>query len=292
MIEHDAIRHAALPVWGWEIPVYLFLGGVAAGLMVLSALASRRIGACCRSTVMRWLPFAAPVVLSIGMAALFLDLDNKLHVFRFYTAFRLTSPMSWGSWILIAIYPAAIVWGLSRFDHESPLVAFAKRHERVLERANIILGIALGAYTGVLLGTLGARALWGSMLLAPLFLVSGVSTGAAVVMLLPISEKEHELFRRWDIAAIGFELLVLAALFVNLAADGGERGRAAARLFFGGQYTALFWSLVVIAGLAVPLMLERLEEKRVARVTAVAPVLLLIGGLALRWLFVAAGQSV
>lgn len=290
MIEHDVIQHGALPVWGWEIPVYLFLGGMAAGLMILSALASRRVGACCRSKVLQWLPFAAPLILSIGMGALFLDLENKLHVFRFYTAFRLTSPMSWGSWILVAIYPAAILWGISRFEGESKIVAFAKRHETLLERANIVLGVALGAYTGVLLATLGARALWGSVLLAPLFLVSGVSTGAALVMLLPISEKEHELFRRWDIWAIGIELTVLAALFINLFADGGERGRAAAALFFGGAYTATFWSIVVVAGLIVPLLLERLEEKRMARVTIIAPALLLIGGFALRWIFVAAGQ--
>jgi len=299
MIEHDVIHHASLPVWGWEIPVYLFLGGVAAGLMILSALASRRIGPCCRSTVMRWLPFAAPLILSVGMGALFLDLDSKLHVFRFYTAFRITSPMSWGSWILLAIYPAAILWGLSRFDSGAPgvfsgriarLIAFAKSHERFLERANIALGVALGAYTGVLLATLGARALWSSLLLAPLFLVSGVSTGAAVVMLLPINEKEHELFRRWDIAAIAVELTLLFAFFVNLTADGGERGRMAARLFFGGPYTATFWSIVVIAGLIVPLLLERLEERRLTRVTVLAPALLLIGGLALRWIFVAAGQ--
>jgi len=59
----------------------------------------------------------------------------------------------------------------------------------------------------------------------------------------------------------------------------------------GGQYTATFWSLVVIAGLLVPLLLESLEARRQLRHTAIAPVLLLVGGLSLRWILVLAGQA-
>ena len=111
---HNHLIDPALQIWGWEIPVYLFLGGMAAGLMIVSALIWRRVDPERRSTVMAWMPFAAPVVLSIGMGALFLDLEYKLHVFRFYTAFRPTSPMSWGSWILLAIYPLTLLLGLAR----------------------------------------------------------------------------------------------------------------------------------------------------------------------------------
>ncbi len=256
-------------IWGWEIPVYLFLGGLAAGLMIISAIAPRR-----ESMAMRLLPFAAPLVLSIGMFALFLDLDSKLHVFRFYTAFRITSPMSWGAWILLAIYPATILYGFNP--------------TRALQRANVILGIALGAYTGVLLATLGARALWGSLFLAPLFLVSGFSTAAALTMLLPIDEEERVTLRRWDLYAIVVELVVLAFFFIDVAGD--ERGRAAVALFFGGPYTAAFWAFVVVIGLAAPFFIEIVESRRHLRAAVLAPAFLLIGGFALRWIFVAAGQ--
>jgi formate-dependent nitrite reductase membrane component NrfD len=256
-------------IWGWEIPVYLFLGGLAAGLMIVSALAPRR-----ESLAMQVLPFGAPLVLSIGMLALFLDLENKLHVFRFYTAFRVTSPMSWGAWILLAIYPATILYGFNP--------------TRALQRANLILGIALGAYTGILLGTLGARALWGSLFLAPLFLVSGFSTAAALTMLLPIDEEERATMRRWDVYAIVVEAAVLALFFIDVASD--ARGRAAVALFFGGQYTAAFFAFVVVIGLAAPLFIEIAESRRHLRAAALAPAFLLIGGFALRWIFVAAGQ--
>jgi len=253
-------------IWGWEIAVYLFLGGLAAGVMVLAGAIRTA----------RRLVFIAPLALSIGMGALFLDLENKLHVFRFYTAFRITSPMSWGAWILLAIYPATILYGLGK-------------SEDVLRRVNIGLGIALGAYTGILLGTLTARAAWGSLFLAPLFLASGISAASALAMLLPLDQEQRDTFRRWDLIALGAELVLLGFFFADLVAD-GARGRAAVALFFGGPFTAVFWSLVVIAGLALPLFIELFEARRRIHF-ALAPALVLIGGLSLRWILVLAGQS-
>lgn len=286
-------------VWHWEIPVYLFLGGLTAGLMIFGALFGRRDDA---SRTMRLLPLAVPVTLSLGMLALFLDLGQKLHVVHFYTSFRITSPMSWGAWILVAVYPAAILLGLARLaacegtpfasqaGRLADLLALDSRRVRALERINVVLGVALGAYTGILLATLTARALWSSALLGPLFLVSGFSTAAALLMLLGVTREEHAAVRRLDVAAIAIELALLALLFVHLVTS-GARGAAAAALFLGGPYTAAFWSLVVIAGLAVPLAMELLESRRHLHATWAAPVLLLAGGFALRWIFVAAGQA-
>ena len=66
-----------LQIWGWEIPVYLFLGGLTAGIMILSALLARGKRPEERSRWARWLPFVAPVLLSVGMLALFLDLAKR-----------------------------------------------------------------------------------------------------------------------------------------------------------------------------------------------------------------------
>ena len=86
-----------LAVWSWEIPVYLYLGGLVAGLMILSGYHILRA---------RWddraqghyvtAPLLSIVLLSLGMLALFLDLTHKLYVWRLYLTFQVTSPMSWG----------------------------------------------------------------------------------------------------------------------------------------------------------------------------------------------------
>ncbi len=308
MNELDISRHSRfvdpqLHVWGWEIPVYLFLGGMAAGAMILTALMAGRQE---RSRVARWLPFVAPALVSLGMGALFLDLANKLHVWRFYLAFRWTSPMSWGAWILLVVYPVTILQGLAALapdqaewlaaragklgDLVRRVRAFAAPREAGLRRWAVGAGIALGVYTGILLSTLGARALWGSALLGPLFLVSGLSTGAALLMLFRVTAEERHFLARWDLLAIGLEVALLALFLVGLAA-GGRQGQGAAALLLGGRFTAQFWALVVIGGLAVPALLEALEARLHLRASWVAPALVLVGGLSLRWILVAAGQG-
>jgi formate-dependent nitrite reductase membrane component NrfD len=213
--------------------------------------------------------------------------------------------MSWGAWILVIVYPVTILQGLAALEPDQAeglaaqagklagLVrrgrAFAAPREATLRRWAIGAGIALGVYTGILLSTLGARALWGSALLGPLFLVSGLSTGAALLMLLRVTAEERHFLARWDLLAIGLEVVLLALFLVGLAA-GDRQSQGAAALLLGGRFTAQFWALVVIAGLAVPALLEVLEARLHLRASWIAPALVLVGGLSLRWILVAAGQ--
>jgi formate-dependent nitrite reductase membrane component NrfD len=311
MTELDVARHSRLidpqlAIWGWEIPVYLFLSGMAAGLMILTTALWRRRQD--RSAPLRWMAFAAPALVTLGMGALFLDLAGKLRVWRFYLAFRWTSPMSWGAWILVLVYPVSLLAAVAGLDASQAerlagwgerarlggLVraarTFGAAHAAGLQRAAVATGVALGVYTGILLSTLGARALWSSALLGPLFLVSGVSTGAALLLLFPVSEDERHEVARWDRLAIALELVVLALYLAGLATS-GARGSAAAAELLGGPYTAPFFALVVAGGLLVPLLLETLEVRLGLRATVAAPALVLCGGLALRWILVSAGQG-
>src|SRR6266545_575694 len=165
---HNALIDPGLHVWGWEIAVYLFLGGVAAGVMILFAVL-RRDAAGARSRWDRALIFAAPALLSVGMLALLLDLHNPLNVFRFYTAFRPSSPMSWGAWILVAIYPATLLLGLAGLTHAqverlaaSALIRrlrlgrlalrmhdFARDHEGRARTLNLVLGAPRATLPGL-----------------------------------------------------------------------------------------------------------------------------------------------
>jgi formate-dependent nitrite reductase membrane component NrfD len=252
-------------IWGWEIAVYLFLGGLVAGLLVLRGAGFNP----------RW-PYLAPVLLSAGMLALFLDLEHKLHMFRFYTSFQWRSPMSWGAWILLLVFPLTVA------------NAFSLR--RRLAAANVALGAALGIYTGILLGTLGARPLWNSPVLGPLFLVSGVSGAAALLYLLERDPGQRRRLASLDVKLMAGEAALLALLLLGLW-TGGAAQRAAAALLFGGEFTAVFWVAVVLIGLALPAAIELLERAGRAQHTAYVPVLVLAGGLALRAVILLAGQA-
>ena len=190
----------SLHVWGFEITIYLFLGGIVAGIFILTAaleLVSARRG---RSRALRPMPFAALALLSVGMLALWLDLAHRLWAWRFYAVFRPTSPMSWGAWILVLIYPAGLLFGLGSLDAAqrawlgartpaflrgllARLTGFADAHRRAVLVTSVLMGVGLGLYTGLLLGTMPSRLAWNSAVLGPLFLASGISTGAAFLLL-------------------------------------------------------------------------------------------------------------
>jgi len=287
-------------VWGWEIPVYLFLGGWVAGMMAITGfflLRGRQKEDLCVCAV---LPGLSLVLLSLGMLALFLDLEHKRYVWRLYTTFEFSSPMSWGAWILLAVYPALLAALLIRppaaVQARLPaLRALASRLAedraavRTIGAVLIVLGVMLGVYTGVLLSALGARPLWNSAMLGILFLVSGLSSAAAFTHLVARHEDERVLLAQSDNVFLGVELFVLALFLVGLLNSTGVHIQAA-RLVLGGPFTAVFWVLVVGLGIVVPLLIQWLAVSHRVAHTPVAPLLVLIGGLALRFVIVYAGQ--
>jgi len=322
-----------LHVWGWEIPIYLFLGGLVAGLMILSGYHIIRS---------QWdrqddnghfvtAPILSLILLSLGMGTLFLDLEHKLYVWRLYLTFEVASPMSWGSWILLGVYPALIASTLLTLSDAMPQVARVfpflvtistwLKQPRVLKTigfANIALGVLLGIYTGILLSGLGARPLWSSALLGPLFLFSGLSTGAATLHLFShfslhgssednymgvvmsalvhwlrppgdSKEGEHRLVQA-DNIFLTVELFILVLYLIGLLSSSDAHIRAA-QLLLTGPYAASFWVFVIGTGILLPLLLQFLQIQQRIRSTMIPALLVLFGGLILRFVLVFAGQS-
>lgn len=106
LARHNELIDPALHIWGWQIPVYLFLGGMVAGFMIISGYFTLKGHHKHSDFSSFYLPHISLVFLTAGIFALFLDLEHKLFVWRLYLTFEPTSPMSWGSWILLLVYPA------------------------------------------------------------------------------------------------------------------------------------------------------------------------------------------
>lgn len=297
----DPVMH----VWTWEISVYLFFGGMTAGIMFFSALMLLLRKDADAPFAVNRLPLLGPVVLSVGMTTLFMDLEMQWHVHRFYMAFVPTSPMSYGAWVLMLVYPIAVLQILSTLRAGYPVVAgpaerfflgrlvlgLAERFRRPIAWAAIPVAIALGIYTGILLSAFSARPFWNSGLLGPLFLVSGLSTGAALNALLSRQHSERLLFTRIDIGLIVGEISLVALLLVNMATSAGPQLAAVGSLFEGG-YALAFWGVFVSLGLALPLLLDVLEVRGLPVGLAVAaPLLVLLGGYMLRAITVNLGQE-
>jgi len=299
-----------LAIWGWQIAAYLFLGGFAAGLMVFSgwAILSGRDDQT-RFTINR-APLVALAALAVGMTALFFDLEHKINVWRFYTVLRVTSPMSWGSWVLVLVMPALALLTLAGLPKGfpalarwldglpvvgptivAPLCQLCFGWRRVLAALNIGLGIALGIYTGILLSGFNARPFWHSALLGPLFLLSGLSTGAATMVLAASDPRERHLFGRIDLGLIAIEF-ALVGLFVIDMLNGDALQQAAVARVLSGNMSSLFWIGFIGLGLGVPAALEAAMWRRsAAPIAAVAALLVLGGGFMLREIVVTTGQQ-
>jgi formate-dependent nitrite reductase membrane component NrfD len=288
----NALTYPFLKTWGWEVAIYLFIGGLVGGLMVFDgALRLRRPGQF--PTVPLWSDVVGFPLLALGMLLLLLDLSNRWNTWRFFTTFQVTSAISWGAWLLLATMPVLALKFLSRLpalphfpERQLPpkprwrrwitllatgflrlvwyagglLTAIGKKArqwDHVLAIACVPLGIGLGLYTGTFLSTIAARPLWNNAVVPPLFWLSGLgASGAFLCLLLPKEESKSLTF--YSVLICGFELLLIMALVVNMIFGTLATQRAISYLLEGILGLA-FWGLVVVFGLIVPAALEALE---------------------------------
>jgi len=289
-----------LNIWHWQIPIYLYLGGLAAGIMFFAALFTILDKEEEMRTSVKWAPFLVPGALVLGLLMLFLDLKHKLFFWQLYTTIKFQSPMSWGAWVLMFITPLSFVWAATylkeiipswkwKFSLLENFEKFAVRNRKPMAWIIIILSVILGIYTGILLSAFNARPLWNNSILGPLFLVSGLSTGTAVIMWMSKNHKERKIMSRIDLILIGIELFFITHMIMGMLA-GSSVQIAAAELFLGGPFTVSFWVFVIILGLLLPAGLEVLELAGYKIPVAVPSLLVLFGGLVFRFIMVEAGQ--
>lgn len=130
------------PVWTWEIPLYLFTGGLAgasAGLAFgASVLGNRPLA---RNA---WIASFAGVALS--PALLVSDLGRPARFLNMLRVFKTSSPMSVGSWILTGAGPAITAAAAHDVLGIGPRPA-----GRAAGAAAALLGMPLATYTGALL---------------------------------------------------------------------------------------------------------------------------------------------
>lgn len=263
------------PAWSWYIVWYFFLGGVAAGAYVMAAIADVFGREEDRPAAKLGYALAFPLVV-ICSILLVLDLGMPSRAFNMFRIFKWGSPMSVGSWGLLAfglVSVASLVLVLRDRPED-------RRMRRILAIPGAIVGFFIASYTGVLLGATN-RPIWvGNNWVGPLFLVSALSTGVAALALL-VARSMLARFRRIHLVAAGSEALLLILFLQSLGAG--------AMLFLAGSLAPLFWGGVVVAGLGLPLGLAFLARARAWE--AAGAVLVLAGGFVLRYLVLTGGQT-
>ena len=277
----------------WEPPIalYLFLGGLAGGILFLAAIFNSFVVPGYAEV------FALPVLVSlvcvaIGCVFLVVDLGQPGVFWRVWTTSK--SIIKWGATFLVIAAVFALLFLLAFIGDAWPI--FAGLSGLLKPAADFFLivagffGLCIMMYTGIMLSTLKAHAFWATPALPVLFTISAISTGCAAIVLsiggwpaamtlesLFVSEIVLEILHVVDIVLVIAELIVLLTMVLSFAGAGNETAKAAARRWVKGSYAGLFWVGMLGLGLVVPLVMY-IGGGHSAPATRVAPILVLCGG--------------
>ena len=163
------------PVWTWEIGPYFFAGGLAGASMMLAA-ASRRQG---NHTVARRALFTAFAAVAVCPPLLIHDLGMPRRFLNMLRVFKVTSPMSVGTWVLSA---AGTLTGVAT---TCEALRILPRVRNAAEMGAATLGAPLATYTAALIADT-AVPVWheAAVALPVVFACTSLATaGAASVVL-------------------------------------------------------------------------------------------------------------
>ncbi|KJR46769.1 polysulfide reductase, subunit C [Desulfosporosinus sp. I2] len=290
--------------WGLMIVIYLFAAGLSAGAMITSNL-SYLYGGQDFQRVSRVGALITPFPISLGLGVLVLDLGSPFNFYQLFLTLELSSPMSYGSWLILIFSIFSIInfylWLPKKFQIVGQTLQLEKG-KKLLAKIMPFLSVGVASYTGLLLNA-AVRPIWNAPLLPILFLVSAFSTGVAAVILIatlsPWERARHKELHVLTMADVG--LIILECLLILFIIVMGRFSSDSESVAFGsllyGHYAWIFWLLIVGFGLMLPLLLEFMELKNKIPVKWTWPVtisssfLVIFGGFFVRYIITYAGQT-
>ena len=278
------------PHFRWLIILYIFIGGISGGALVLASL-MRLFGRAEDRPLERLASYLSLGGAVISGILLIVDLGVPLRFWHMMIQnhtglpmFKWWSPMSVGVWGLLVFGFFALLASLGALAAEgrlrwAPLRALANRPIAIFGAiGGLFGGLFLAGYTGVLLAVTN-RPIWAdSSWLGLLFLLSAVSTGVAALLLAGrwrrIEQPDTTAWlMRFDRITLLLELVVILCFLVSL---GGV-----ARAFLNGWGVLLVVGVIGL-GILLPLVIGWRRLEHGARSVVLAAGCVLVGGFLLR----------
>jgi polysulfide reductase chain C len=293
--------------WGILLAAYLFVGGMAGGAFVVSALADL-FGKDKYNELSKAGTYSSFILILVGLVILVMDLGrfgvDPLGVLNAFINFS-NSIMSVGTWIISGLAVISLVTAIIWIFQGSIIL------RKGLGIIGLILGTSTMAYTGLLLAFSRGRPFWNSAFLPWTFIISGTLTGLAVsILLIPIIAwimprfsidfknlvDENQRFNKVLMDSQKYVLILVAIEIVLVVIEliTGHFGQ----LLSLGNLTLIFIGYIVI-GLLLPLGIaysniktEYIGKDLKLPVSMASLVFILVGGFLLRYVVLIAGQLV
>jgi len=256
------------PAWTWLILGYFFLAGLSGGAYVIGTLL--RLSGDRRDEPAARLSFYTSFVLII-LCPVFLTADLGASWPKFWHMlvnttpdnagfnFKYWSPISVGVWVLVVFSLFATVSALAAWlsDRRGVTTPPVGPLSVIFNIDGALVGLLFASYTGVLLSVSNQPVWSDTWMLGGLFLASGLSGAAALLVLLAAYRPDSIISVVRIRIADGYfsllELVLLVAFFITVAAAGAIQQALT---------TAPLWALALV-GLAASLVGLRGESRRV-----------------------------
>lgn len=251
------------PVWeSPDVPGYLFLGGLAGASSALGAGAQ----ATGRPALARVCKTGALGGAALSMVALVNDLGRPLRFLNMLRVFKVTSPMSVGSWLLSGYVP------LAGAAAASALSGRASRLGAMATAGAATLGPAVASYTAVLVSDTAVPTWHDSYPELPFVFVGSGAAAAGGLGLLAAPPTQNGPARAMACFGVGTELVAFERMTrrIGLTAEPYSTGR-------GGAYLRAS-KVLSLAGLAGALF-----GRRSRVISALSGAALLLSSAATRW---------
>lgn len=287
--------------WGIGIVLYFFIGSLSAGAFILSTLPSV-FGLKKYEKIGRIAAFTAFILITLAPLILIADLEQPLRFLHVLYMFNPTSALSWGSLILMLYSIICLAYVLLHLKISFLHFREDKRLLKTVGAIGIPFAVALSIYPGILLGVVKARALWHSALTPPIFFMSAILSGIAIMILIAYvlntflhhrvdSKISAQLgrFLFWgliiELILISFELTIL----LNSTSEAIE----SAMLLLTGSLSLLFVGIYIVLCTLIPLTILGLYYKKGTMTgNTVSSILVLTGVFMLRYILVIGGQMI
>ncbi|MCG5048960.1 cytochrome c nitrite reductase subunit NrfD [Pectobacterium brasiliense] len=285
---HNAFTFDTL-VWDWPIAVYLLLVGISAGMVSLSMLLRHYVPSEYRGSnrVIKATAIVAPLAVILGLVILIFHLTRPLTFWYLMVFYNPTSIMSLGVMLFQVYFVVMLLWIITLYHdgwltqletvwHRPVLAARARKltttivkRAAVIENLLLVLAILLGCYTGFLLSALKSFPLLNNPVLPVLFLVSGTTSGIAVMLLASawgrnISGHSRSLhfIHRVETPVVYAELFLLFAFFIGLLLGGGQKV-VAVQTALSGFWGGVFWIGIIGIGIVIPFIANQVRKPSV-----------------------------
>jgi tetrathionate reductase subunit C len=238
----------------------------------------------------------ATCLLMIAPMILLIDLEQPLRFWHLIFYLRITSPITWGTFLL-SLYPMnCMIYGYFMFKGDM-------KKTKIFGLIGIPLALLVHGYTGFILALGKARVLWNTAIMPPIFLVSAMVSGLALMILVVIikdfilqrgKEPNRDLIYalgKFLVASIVLDLILIGMDLSVLLTSTTEAYRAALMLL-NGPFSFLFLGVELMAGAVIPLLLFLSPfTKRWIPAYAVASILVMVGIFAMRCIMVIGGLT-